>query len=438
MKKRESLILGILLLAIFSLSLISATIDITLTKDSYYQAETLQATITGSFVEGLDPANIGIYEKDSSHKLPTESNLVRTDENTYLYYATLPDTVGNYYVLIENTKHLEITTESDTPILKNFTITSTNNSYLSINPGFIYTSQDFEVTIKAYNKNQPVVVECAATGTKESFNLGYASSKTISFPIDRIKQKTETLIKVNSYTIPAIISPKITNPDTNTTEIKDNLKNMIVLSPMEINVTIAENVDYHFQVLIVNKDRFPTDINLTSWIKEIKVSPILLDNFDDEAVINITITTSTNLKSNITLISPEGRMIIPINVKTTKNLSEVNLNDTTVLNRAQTCAEFNGNKCTGKETCDGSQIYASDGSCCIGKCSVPSSSNAWVWGLVILVILAIGGYFLYQRSNSQSGQSIKDIFKKRSDDYNKKINPKADAPKEVRGNLSNI
>jgi hypothetical protein len=89
-----------------------------------------------------------------------------------------------------------------------------------------------------------------------------------------------------------------------------------------------------------------------------------------------------------------------------------------------------GEKCSGslKTTSD---IYS--GICCVGGCEAKKIGSKWIIGIIILLVLAIGGWFLYQKSkqNPKTG----DIFKKRADMYEKRMNPE---PVEVRKSISKI
>ena len=137
MKKKLLPILSLVLILSF-ISLISfvSAVDITLSKDSYYPGETLQAEISGDFATNLNLDYIGIYSNKSIHKLPAQSGIEKNNYD-YFFYAVLPETPGDYSLKIENIKYTEGTSQTSNPLIKSFSIITTNESYLSLNPGVI-------------------------------------------------------------------------------------------------------------------------------------------------------------------------------------------------------------------------------------------------------------------------------------------------------------
>jgi len=429
--EKRAIYLSLFFMFILTLNFCLA-VDITLEKSNYYLGETLQAEIAGNFIDNIQNENIGIYLEGNVHSTPVISNLVKNN-GKYMYYAVLPENIGKYYVMISGVRYKEGSVEKDSDIIKNFTITDTNSSYLSFNPGFIYTSTDFEITIKAYNDEQKVDVSFPAINFKQSFDLGYGMEKTLEFPIDSIKTLTESKITINGYELKAIVAPKQVYIEPTNNSL-DDLKSLIAIDPLVINGTLLENIEYNFELFIVNKQE--ESIALTAKSSNAQAN-ITIDNFilRDEYILNLVITPKSSFNGNITLSSSEGTLIIPITIKTTKNEESVNIS-VTPTNRPETCAEFQGKKCNSAsgETCSGIIKYASDGSCCIGTCVSKSSSKGWILGLLILVILGVVGYLFYKKSNNPAmQQKFSQLFKKKAENYEKRINPK---PTEVRGNLT--
>jgi len=197
MKKSISL-LFVLLLVIPAIS----AIEIKLSKASYQPQETLQAEITGNFIS-LTNENLLIYEQNTPRSQPVISDLTKQG-NIYYFYAILPNQQGNFSLKIENARYTESGVEKTTAIVKEFTIIKTNTSSLQINPGFVKTSTDFSIKIKALNSNQDI----NAVFNQQSQNLSLIEDmqKTISFPISGLIGKYD--LKINSYTIPVFIIEK--------------------------------------------------------------------------------------------------------------------------------------------------------------------------------------------------------------------------------------
>ena len=201
MKKENSLIL-LLLIVIIIAPLISA-VDIQLSKDNYNPLETLQAEITGNFLS-LSLDNILIYEENTPRSQPVISDLTKQG-NTYHFYAVLPNQQGNYSLKIEDARYTESgQTKTDT-ITKEFKIKTTNQSVLQINPGFVLTSEDFSIKVKAINLNQEI--KTTFNGISQNLSLIEDVQKNIEFSVSDLVGKYD--LKINTYTIPVFIIEKI-------------------------------------------------------------------------------------------------------------------------------------------------------------------------------------------------------------------------------------
>ena len=201
MKKSLSL-LFIILLVIPAIS----AIDIKLIKDSYQPLETLQAEISGNFINSLTIENLGLYKEGTPRTMPSISGITQQGD-TYYFYAVLPNQEANFSIKIENAKYTEAGVEKTTAIIKNFTIIKSNTSVLQINPGFVSTTNDFSIKIKSLYQKQDIT---ATFGEQtQSFSLNEDSEKTLVFSIKNITGKKE--LKINTYTIPVFIINKIQN-----------------------------------------------------------------------------------------------------------------------------------------------------------------------------------------------------------------------------------
>ena len=194
----------LLILLILLIPTISA-IEISLSKTNYNPQETLQAEITGNFISFISE-NILIYKGDAVHSTPTISDLTKQG-NTYYFYSLLPTQEGNYTLKIENSKYTESGKTTTETITKDFTINRTGESVLSINPGFIITSEDFSIKLKSLNNNQEVLAELESTNDFKNLSLTQDSEQTLSFSISTEKSLI-TNLKINDYNIPVFILKK--------------------------------------------------------------------------------------------------------------------------------------------------------------------------------------------------------------------------------------
>jgi len=418
-----------LILSVLTLNLLFA-VDIELEKSSYYPGETLQAKISGYFPENLNINNIGIYSGNAVHQTPSSESKIIKYNNDYFYYAVLPETIGNYSLKIENAKYFENNIQKEDTIIKNFTIKDTNESYLSFTPGFIYTQTDFELNLKAYNKNKEINIEFSPANFQESLNLGYGMEKTVYISVDSIKNFTDSFIKIDNYKIRTIISPSIPiNLTTNNTPENESLKDLLAVDPSKIEGMIMKGTDYPFEFMLINKISKSYKVNIYSPNEEIIFSAENI-TIDEEYLLNVTINAQESFNGSIIFSSENKSLEVPVNITVTTNQSAVNISTYV----STSCADFNGIKCSSGQTCNGRTTFVSDGECCIGTCSNKGSSSGWIWAVVIIIILLIAGWFIYQKSkNPLFQEKMQQVFKKRTDDYKEKINPK---PSEVRGNLS--
>ncbi len=251
---RSKYILAILL-AVLAINLISA-VEIKLSKTSYQPQETLQAEITGNFIDTLTKDNILIYKSGVPRSQPVISDLTKQGD-VYYFYAVLPNQEGNFSLKIENIRYTETGAEKTTAIVKEFEIKKTNESALQINPGFVKTSGDFSVKIKSLAGNQQVTTELGEES--KNYSLIEGIEKTIQFTISslaigkndlKIIYSSETtkgffssITTDKYYTIPVFIIEKIII--NNTTINQTNQTN--------INQTNQTNNQTNQKINITNK-----------------------------------------------------------------------------------------------------------------------------------------------------------------------------------------
>ncbi len=446
MKKRSVLSTLILVLSLyFSLAFISS-FDIALPKTTYYPGETMQVEIPNAFIGNLQDSNILIYASGAVHSSPAVTKVIKYD-NKYHFYAILPTQPGNYQLKIEGIEYWDGSVQSSQPIIKNFSINPTNASYLSFNPGYVYTTSDFSVSLKAYNQDQQVSVDFPELNFHDSFSMGYGDMKTVYFSISKASETIRANIKINDYNLPVVILINSKqNVSVNTTPIEDedgSLKELIAVDTNKIEGSIMPNTDYYYQIAIVNKEAAVKNINLSSPISEINVSPANIPVLASLQIINITINTKEDIYSYILISIKNSSMKIPINLTIVKTKEEVFTNIPPV-NEEKTCSSLGGIICIGEEKCSvSSTTYSSDssdGRCCIGgECKVPEkASYLGLIGFVLLVVLVLGGFYLYKKANQGEGpEFFKKIFKKKETEYKSRMNPASLTP-EVRASLSKI
>jgi len=221
-----------IIFAILLIPTISA-IEISLSKETYQPQETLQAEITGNFIDALNINNIFLYKEGIPRTMPAIADLTKYSDIYYLYMV-LPNQQGNFSIQIKNTRYTDAGVEKTDAIIKNFVIERTNQSALQINPGFIKTSEDFSIKIKALNQNQEV--SASFSSQKQNLSLIEDVEKTMTFSISNIDSGKYNLI-INDYTIPVFIIEKIIINETTINETNQTTNETI---KNETKITIEE------------------------------------------------------------------------------------------------------------------------------------------------------------------------------------------------------
>jgi hypothetical protein len=181
--KKEACRLSILVLfAVLAMPLFSA-VEVKLSKNIYYPQETLQAEITGNFIDALTKDNLLIYKQDIPRSSPIISDLTKQGE-IYYFYAILPNQEGNFSLRVENLRYIESGVEKTTAIVKEFEINKTNQSALQINPGFVKTCEDFSVKVKSLAGNQQITSELR--GESKNYSLIEDVEKELRFSVSSL------------------------------------------------------------------------------------------------------------------------------------------------------------------------------------------------------------------------------------------------------------
>lgn len=410
---------------------LTLSIEITLSKDTYSPLETLQAEITGNFVT-LSNENINIYEEGVPRAIPVISDLTKQDEK-YFYYATLPNKEGNYTFVIENTAYLSQGEEKTEPIIKNFIIKKTNLTSLSVIPGFVFTNKDFSIKITSPFKDQKIVATLEATNQSRILNLIESEEKTIDFSIANLNPG-RTNIRTGSYIIPVFIYKEVSPPD----------QQKLIFSPSEIIATVTPGEDYFFKIFIENFGEVNlTNIKLSNNLNAV-IKPDTLDlRRGERKIINLTIPIPEKAKNNISgkiTVTYNGKsenLIIFFNI--TNNQSQVNLNGTTIAPDLSCTGK--GKICVYPEKCSSQTTESLEGPCCLGDCveKAPPADYSWIFGVILLALLAFLAYFLVKRARQkQKIKTTDEILDEKSKRFNNRMNPPSKPSEEVSGKLDRI
>lgn len=425
-----------ILLGIFFLNLASA-VEIQLSKESYAPGETLQAEIFGNFISGLDLENIYFYR---DRNIPVLYDLLKTKDK-YLLYAVLPYKEGNYTLKIKNTVYTTATGESSEALIKEFEIKAGNESVLTINPGFVVATEDFDIKVKS-NENKEITAEFEATGEKQSVSLIQNTEKKIHFSISGITNYTESNIKIEYYVLPVFIFPEKSPAEI--IKQADSFR----FNPQEIKATILKEQGVVFNISLINLGdaeikniKFSSEIALEKEKDKEKIklafSPEEIQELKagEEGFIGLTISSESdkNFSGKISATAEQDiKAELNFYIDITDSQAEVKYESPGYAESAN-CDEI-GKICAADEICDVDVKFTLQGSCCSGNCKKESDGNSWFWGIIILIVvfLALGLlYFLMKKRQKKP----EDFLRRREKNFEERMHPEGE---EVRKSLTRI
>lgn len=402
-------------------------VDISLSKESYAPRETLQAEIKGNFIS-LTPDNVFIYENDKIHSEPLIKGLTKQN-NQYYFYAILPNKESNYTLKIENAEYISSGEIKKDALMINFTTKKTNQSVLSINPGFIFTNQDFEIKIKSLDTSQKVSL--SLEGVEKNISLPEETEEKIKFSISGIKV-SQTNLKINNYNIPVFITRKINNSDGAGIRRLDT-------NPERLTGILVYNQDYFFTIVLQNSgEENLTNITISNNFNSvIKPDSIGLLKPGESARVNITVSIKNKANFSGEVIADYGgsRAIIPLSFEITENKTKANITAGTGISESLSCTYF-GKICLENQECNGTVTSSLEGSCCKADCIEKNKSNSnWIYGvLLLLVVVGLLGYFFLKARKNQKQKSSSELLDEKTSRFKERMHP----GKEVSGELDRI
>jgi hypothetical protein len=197
----------IFVLCLTFLSCVSA-IDYSFEKTNYQPGETVQIELNANFIKPLSYyENIFFYKQGIPRALSRSGGLVYSQGKYYIYLRTVEGDLGNCSIKLENVQYEEsgiIKTSASIPL----TLSSSNSSALSINPGIVYTSKDFSVRVKPLNSGQEITAKFNDQSITKFVPAGLES--VFEFSVSGLESQI-TELTINDYAIKVFIE----NPSTN-------------------------------------------------------------------------------------------------------------------------------------------------------------------------------------------------------------------------------
>lgn len=435
----------IFILILFLLPLISA-IDLDL-KSEFNKGETLLATFSGNFLESVSESNIVFYR--GHVKIPIDFELMNVGNDYYVYALLKDKDVNNYSIALENTKYYKQGEITDEAISKNFTITETFADF-SINPGFVSTTKDFEITIQNLQDTEITIninSETIIQNESESEGQGFLDGLFGNLFLGLTGKVIFNLGESNSITLSPNEIKKITFelgeiPEPILDTISFSTANTIYEFPVYVPSSVEKEKDYS-----VSLNFKPSELKISLYPNLTKEETIVLENVGDKILENITLELSNNLepyvnisKTNVynlgvnasveilLLFSPveieqiiEGELTARI-PNETEDLSitfEMLIEDVEEIEEtkegtsatSKNCSELNGTIFEEPKKCTGETRFAKDGNCCIGELEMPIVNNTGLiigWAIIMTILIALVWFF---RFKYKAGKEEIDLFK---------------------------
>jgi len=421
----------ILLLIILTLPSILA-VELSISKESYQPQELLQAQITGNFIS-LTKDNIFIYKDNKAHPEPVIKDLTKLG-NTYYFYAILSNQEGNFSFKIENIEYLQRGKLISEPIIKDFTIIYKNTSDLSINPGHFSIFNQDKITLKITSLYKNIDLTAIFDATEQSHELSLIESteETITFAIPETMPQ-ESSIKVGDYLIPVFNFQK--TPVIKTQEI--------IFIPEVLKGTVVQDHAYFFTVVLKNQDNKSIEnIKITNNLDAI-ITPREIPSIGPNSikVINITFSVLNTSKTSGEIIAEtkDRDFILPVLFEKTDSKenetlppditisSEDKSTTTASTSTSYSCSDYKDGKiCLETEICEGKTEPSLQGTCCLGKCTAPKSTNYFYYiGIILLIIIIAAAIFFFWKMRKKQGlRSPEDILKERSAKFKERMEAK--------------
>ena len=427
----------IILLFAFSISLALAIPIIQFQNEEFQPDETILAKIFtgGEFIKAIDKSDIKFYE--GRKEIFFEYDLKQYDTD-YYFYAII-NKEGIFTLQIKDILYNEggdidsITIEKNLSVEKKI-IREDNKiatKILRIRPGVIFTQNSARIDLTnmgnltlniSYLENEITLLP----GELRSINI----NPKVSFSFFEISTYKD-------FSIPLIYAGEINNNSgTNNETANETTKNTYLTTNIEnLSINLIAEKSFTQNISLINFGEKATNIKFKSNFYFIK--DFDLKDIGKNSTFNLQLDIETKDAGNFegffnisyTQYEEERTISIPVNfVVLSKGSNETDFEPT-----GKTCREFGGRICEVNDICSKPGIikYATDVKfkCCVGgTCVAPEednksepSYNTWALGLIVLIILGIGVYYVYSKYSKTQPKSGRQRIIDRSNEYGKRI-----------------
>ncbi len=369
-------------------SFVSALPEISVYNELPFQPyETITGNISG-VNQTLSVSDLKFFE--GRREVSVEKNLISYGGN--YYFSAIFNREGNFSLVLENSLYYEGSILKSVSVEKNFEIFHINNSsqVLSIKPGVIFTTKDFELTLT--NKGKEQVNSSYGKKNKSSLDVG-ESEKIVVSPGENFY-----LFEIDSYKkffIP-IVYLKI-NEENETIEEKI-LSLRIAQKQIQLEGNEGEKLSYTLELFNFGKENL-TDISIKSNLSFLKFGN--LGFLPGKTAMNVSIEGTPKEKGlfedNLTVVYSENGTKEKIEVPIVIYVFQENASEEEI-KKSLDCFDLGGVVCSIGEICGGTFSDKIEG-CCMGLCedTKKESSGNVIVGLLILGFLGAVGFVIYKK-----------------------------------------
>lgn len=406
----KKIILSIVFILLLVMPLLSA-IEFEM-QDSFGREGVLIAKISGQFVQPPLRENIVLYR--GHVRTAIDAQISKIDDDYYLFAPLAGKEPRNYTLTIEDVAYMKGSIKVTEDLSKNFTIAEEYASFI-IDPGFIVTKEPFLITLDNL-EDEEVIIEMEITtlngdeggiknyeedvihelsikpGAEEfKFELDFLpgpTSKLMSFTYDNLTYEIPVSLYVDeqsqqSQTFAFDIQPQeleLTMPT------HDSLSRLIYIyntgtgTLNDVQVKISDSLKPY---VTLSEDRFSQ----------------ILPNSNANLNMSVVSGATNSIGGKLEVTTEEGvynDIRISIRFREGYEPSPEESGEEVTTDENCESSAIGGKICLNNQDCDGEEIYAKNGLCCIGVCKTRPSGAVWKWiGWSLLVVLILGGIWFY-------------------------------------------
>lgn len=459
MQTKRGIILILALIQLITIVSASPILEIQ-NNDSIQPHETILGRIyfpensSEEFTNTLSKSDITLYEGRKQVFIEKEI----TNYNGQYYFYIIVNKEGNFTIKVQNILYKDTSTNQikTIPLEKSIQVKEelieeddydeTNKTYtqiLSIKPGFIYTTSSVDLTLTNYgtkeiNISYGEVIDEGSGGFFGFFSKEPEYENTITVEPEQSQKIKITPNQTDfSYTFLSTYKdfsiPTISLNFKNNSIIQPNPTKEIRTLPEYLHINIANLNQTEKSIEIFNFAYEEISNISASTNQNINISALEEDNFNIEA------RKSKNLSI---IISPtregyfEDKLTLSYFYENQSKTTEVtiyvyvfpeNTKQEEMVVSNSSCSSLGGQVCTGEQFCSTEDTtFTSLGEyCCMGECKDSDDegegSFLWLIGIGILVLLGVGGYFIFKKFKKTKPKTSKETLEDSSEKFIKRI-----------------